>query len=76
MSMLRVSARESTRSAAAFTIGQLRTFASSAPRNKQRLVILGSGWGGYEVLRGVDKKKWSKSLPAHISYYRFLTVTQ
>ncbi|KAG6380296.1 NDE1, mitochondrial external NADH dehydrogenase [Boletus reticuloceps] len=34
-------------------------FSSSASRSKQRLVILGSGWGGYEVLRGIDKKRWS-----------------
>ena len=37
-----------------------RTFFASAPWGKQRLVILGSGWGGYEVLRAVDKKRWSK----------------
>ncbi len=40
-----------------------RTFFASAPWGKQRLVILGSGWGGYEVLRAVDKKRWSKSIP-------------
>jgi hypothetical protein len=44
-----------------------RGFSSSLTRNKQSLVILGSGWGGYEVLRGVDKKRWGE--PAfHISY--------
>jgi hypothetical protein len=37
-----------------------RSFSTSIPRLKQRLVILGSGWGGYELLRGVDKKRWSK----------------
>ena len=37
-----------------------RTFFASAARGKQRLVILGSGWGGYEVLRAVDKKRWSE----------------
>lgn len=40
-----------------------RTFFASAPWGKQRLVILGSGWGGYEVLRAVDKKRWSKFFP-------------
>ncbi len=37
-----------------------RTFFASAVSEKQRLVILGSGWGGYEVLRAIDKKHWSK----------------
>lgn len=36
-----------------------RSLFSMPDRGKQSLVILGSGWGGYEVLRGVDKKKWS-----------------
>ena len=40
--------------------GATRNFSSSVARNKQNLVILGSGWGGYEVLRGVDKKRWSE----------------
>ena len=37
-----------------------RRLSSSASRSKPRLVILGSGWGGYEVLRGVNKKNWSE----------------
>lgn len=37
-----------------------RTFFASPARGKQRLVILGSGWGGYEILRAIDKKRWSK----------------
>lgn len=37
-----------------------RLFSFSAPRGAPRLVILGSGWGGYEVLRGIDKKRWSE----------------
>lgn len=37
-----------------------RQFSFSAPRSKPRLVILGSGWGGYEVLRGIDKNRWSE----------------
>lgn len=39
----------------------VRHFSSSTPRLRQRLVILGSGWGGYELLKGVDKKRWSQS---------------
>lgn len=46
---------------AAYRVTGVRTFSSSITRNKQNLVILGSGWGGYEVLRGVDKKRWSES---------------
>ena len=38
-----------------------RWFSSSTPRRKQRLVVLGSGWGGYNILRGVDKKRWGES---------------
>ena len=37
-----------------------RTFFASPSVGKQRLVILGSGWGGYEVLRAIDKKRWSE----------------
>lgn len=36
----------------------IRHFSSSLPRNKQRVVILGSGWGGYSVLRGINKKDY------------------
>ena len=39
-----------------------RTFFASPSVGKQRLVILGSGWGGYEVLRAIDKKRWSESI--------------
>ncbi len=35
-----------------------RRFSTSFVRNKQRVVILGSGWGGYNVLRSIDKKRW------------------
>jgi len=54
-----------------------RNFSSSVPRSKQRLVILGSGWGGYEVLRGVDKNHWGASdpLPYHNPPLLFIDVT-
>ena len=45
-----------------------RAFSSSSPRNKERLVILGSGWGGYEVLRSVDKKRWGTFIPSENTY--------
>lgn len=38
----------------------LRSFSSSCSRNKQKLVILGSGWGGYELLRKVDKSAYGE----------------
>ncbi|KAJ3759856.1 FAD/NAD(P)-binding domain-containing protein [Lentinula raphanica] len=48
-----------------------RAFSSSSRREKQRLVILGSGWGGYEVLRGVDKKRWDVVLVSPNNYFNF-----
>jgi hypothetical protein len=51
-------------------ISSVRTFTSSASRCKQRLVILGSGWGGYEVLRGIDKKRWSAQTYCHPTHIR------
>jgi len=35
-----------------------RSFSSSSTANKQQLVILGSGWGGYELLRKVDRRRY------------------
>ncbi|KAI0705500.1 FAD/NAD(P)-binding domain-containing protein [Earliella scabrosa] len=48
-----------------------RTFFASAARGKQRLVILGSGWGGYEVLRAVDKKRWNVIVVSPNNYFNF-----
>lgn len=48
-----------------------RTFTSSAPRSKQRLVILGSGWGGYEILRAVDKKRWNVTMVSPTNAFNF-----
>ena len=45
-----------------------RSFSSSAPRCKQRLVILGSGWGGYNILRSVDKKRWGESEALSVNF--------
>jgi len=39
----------------------IRPFSFASSRYKQRLVILGSGWGGYGLLRGIDKSKWGVS---------------
>ncbi|KAM6501068.1 Pyridine nucleotide-disulfide oxidoreductase domain containing protein [Amanita muscaria] len=48
-----------------------RQFSLSSPRFKQRLIILGSGWGGYEVLRGIDKKKWDVTVISPVTYFNF-----
>jgi len=37
-----------------------RLFSSTARLDKQRLVILGSGWGGYELLRKVNRSLYGK----------------
>ncbi|EJD00157.1 FAD/NAD-binding domain-containing protein [Fomitiporia mediterranea MF3/22] len=50
---------------------QARAFSASSTRGKERLVILGSGWGGYEVLRGVDRKRWDVTMISASSYFNF-----
>ncbi|KAL5520757.1 hypothetical protein ACEPAF_2760 [Sanghuangporus sanghuang] len=50
---------------------QMRLFSASSACMKERLVILGSGWGGYEVLRGVDKKRWDVTMVSPNSYFNF-----
>ncbi|KII91687.1 hypothetical protein PLICRDRAFT_38509 [Plicaturopsis crispa FD-325 SS-3] len=54
-----------------FATSKSRDFSSSAPRSKQRLVILGSGWGGYEVLRGIDKSRYNVTIVSPNSYFNF-----
>ncbi|KAJ6591186.1 NDE1, mitochondrial external NADH dehydrogenase [Mycena vulgaris] len=51
--------------------GASRNFASSAAHQKQRLLIVGSGWGGYGVLRGVDKKRWDVTIVSPNNYFNF-----
>ncbi|KAF9238109.1 FAD/NAD(P)-binding domain-containing protein [Melanogaster broomeanus] len=48
-----------------------RMFSSSSSRSKQRLVILGSGWGGYEVLRSIDKKRWNVTVVSPTNAFNF-----
>ncbi|OSD00481.1 FAD/NAD-P-binding domain-containing protein [Trametes coccinea BRFM310] len=48
-----------------------RTLFSSAYKAKQRLVILGSGWGGYEILRAIDKKRWNVIIVSPSNYFNF-----
>lgn len=35
-----------------------RTLVTHAPGSRPRVVILGSGWGGYQVLKSIDKKHY------------------
>ncbi|KZV67825.1 hypothetical protein PENSPDRAFT_40618 [Peniophora sp. CONT] len=48
-----------------------RAFSSSAPARAEKLVILGSGWGGYEVLRRVDKKRYDVTVISPVNYFNF-----
>ncbi|THH31846.1 hypothetical protein EUX98_g2351 [Antrodiella citrinella] len=44
---------------------------STERRKKPHLVILGSGWGGYEVLRGVNKRNWKVTVLSPNNYFNF-----
>ncbi|KAF8964751.1 pyridine nucleotide-disulfide oxidoreductase-domain-containing protein [Flammula alnicola] len=48
-----------------------RYFSSSSPRSKQRVVILGSGWGGYNVLRGINKRDYNVTVVSPNTYFNF-----
>ncbi|KAF8682992.1 Pyridine nucleotide-disulfide oxidoreductase [Rhizoctonia solani] len=39
--------------------------------DRQRLVVIGSGWAGFGVLRGVDKKKYQTVVISPRSYFAF-----
>ncbi|TFY57744.1 hypothetical protein EVJ58_g6847 [Rhodofomes roseus] len=66
--MLRSQARAPRTTAAALA---RRNFNASAARSQQHLVILGSGWGGYELLRGIDKKRWHITIVSPNNYFNF-----
>ncbi|KAH9848658.1 FAD/NAD-P-binding domain-containing protein [Lenzites betulinus] len=48
-----------------------RTFFGAPTQGKQRLAILGSGWGGYEILRAIDKKRWNVIIVSPSNYFNF-----
>ncbi|BEI81926.1 hypothetical protein CcaverHIS002_0210860 [Cutaneotrichosporon cavernicola] len=48
-----------------------RGFASSSVGAKERLVILGSGWGGYNLARKADKSLYDVTLISPNSYFSF-----
>ncbi|KAI5476170.1 FAD/NAD(P)-binding domain-containing protein [Pseudohyphozyma bogoriensis] len=51
-----------------------RTFATSSVSEKQRLVILGSGWGGYELARKVNKSQYDVTMVSPNTYFAFTTA--
>ncbi|KZT23831.1 FAD/NAD-P-binding domain-containing protein [Neolentinus lepideus HHB14362 ss-1] len=38
---------------------------------RQKLVIVGSGWGGFEVLRRIDRKRWDVTIISPSTYFNF-----
>ncbi|KZV99002.1 NDE1, mitochondrial external NADH dehydrogenase [Exidia glandulosa HHB12029] len=55
----------------ALTVLRRGVASSSSATAKKRLVILGSGWGGYGVLRGIDKKKWDVTVVCPTNAFTF-----
>ncbi|KAK4704495.1 NADH:quinone reductase (non-electrogenic), partial [Phenoliferia sp. Uapishka_3] len=45
--------------------GSAYAFSSSSASEKQRLVIIGSGWAGYEVMRKVDRNAYDVAIGTH-----------
>ncbi|PCH37505.1 FAD/NAD(P)-binding domain-containing protein [Wolfiporia cocos MD-104 SS10] len=72
--MLQVHTTRASTSAHAVALlrtGARRHLSASAPRSQQHLVVLGSGWGGYELLRGIDKKRWNVTVVSPTNYFNF-----
>ncbi|GMK59293.1 hypothetical protein CspeluHIS016_0703080 [Cutaneotrichosporon spelunceum] len=53
------------------TLARARGFASSSLAGKERLVILGSGWGGYNLARKADKSLYDVTVISPNSYFSF-----
>ncbi|KAI0035823.1 FAD/NAD(P)-binding domain-containing protein [Vararia minispora EC-137] len=49
----------------------VRPFTVPARSDKPRLVILGSGWGGYGVLRSIDRKRYDVTVVSPSNYFNF-----
>ncbi|KZT30108.1 FAD/NAD(P)-binding domain-containing protein [Neolentinus lepideus HHB14362 ss-1] len=43
----------------------------SSSKAKPRVVILGSGWGGYEVLKRIDKARYDVTIISPVTYFNF-----
>ncbi|KAF9045570.1 NDE1, mitochondrial external NADH dehydrogenase [Panaeolus papilionaceus] len=52
----------------------VRHFSFLPSHYKPRVVILGSGWGGYNVLRGIDTKRWDVTLLSPVTYFNFTSL--
>ncbi|EJD51953.1 FAD/NAD(P)-binding domain-containing protein [Auricularia subglabra TFB-10046 SS5] len=48
-----------------------RSLSSGATAPKKRVVILGSGWGGYGVLRAIDKGRWDVTVVCPTNTFTF-----
>lgn len=47
------------------------SFSTTATVAKQKLVILGSGWGGYAVMKGVNRQEYDVTLVSPNTYFAF-----
>ncbi|KDN41968.1 hypothetical protein K437DRAFT_269520 [Tilletiaria anomala UBC 951] len=47
----------------------ISTATSKAPTRKERLVVLGSGWGGYTLLKHLDKSKYETVIVSPNTYF-------
>ncbi|KZT04901.1 FAD/NAD(P)-binding domain-containing protein [Laetiporus sulphureus 93-53] len=66
-----LNAKKTTRDLCVVRVTSARNFSASARRSEQHLVILGSGWGGYELLRGIDKRRWNVTIVSPTNYFNF-----
>jgi NADH dehydrogenase FAD-containing subunit len=53
------------------TVQQLRKLTNSPRSDRERVVILGSGWAGYTVARELDSKKYQAVVVSPRSYFAF-----
>ncbi|KAH9936713.1 FAD/NAD(P)-binding domain-containing protein [Amylocystis lapponica] len=61
----------STRPSSKSLLHATRQFSASSAVKHQQLVVLGSGWGGYGFLRGIDKKRWNVTVISPSNYFNF-----
>ncbi|ORY35769.1 pyridine nucleotide-disulfide oxidoreductase-domain-containing protein [Naematelia encephala] len=50
---------------------RLRAFSTSSRLSQEQLVILGSGWAGYNIARQIDKKLYDVTVVSPNSYFSF-----
>ncbi|KAK9900500.1 FAD/NAD(P)-binding domain-containing protein [Cystobasidium minutum MCA 4210] len=59
------------RRSARILLGRARSFATTNALSKEKLAILGSGWGGYRILQGIDKKRYDVTLISPVGHFNF-----